>query len=84
MKVERYFENLKTLHVGTEKTRAYYIPFSDANGIFDKTREESDRFGLLNGDWDFHYYENIDLVPDDIVSPDRAIDKSKMVKVPSM
>ena len=84
MKVERYFENLKTLHIGTEKTRAYYIPFSDANGIFDKTREESDRFGLLNGDWDFHYYENIDLVPDDIVSPERAIDKSKMVKVPSM
>ena len=84
MKVEKYFENLKTLHVGTEKPRAYYIPFSDANGIFDKTREESDRFGLLNGDWYFHYYENIDLVPDDIISPNRAIDRSKTVKVPSM
>ncbi|MBQ5597955.1 MAG: beta-galactosidase, partial [Clostridia bacterium] len=84
MKVTRYFEDLKTLHVGTEKPRAYYIPFSTAKDISSKTREESDRFGLLNGDWDFHYFENIDQVPESIVAPDRAIDKSKLVKVPSM
>lgn len=84
MKVTRYFEDLNTLHVGTEKPRAYYIPFSSAKGIFDKPREDSDRFGLLNGEWDFHYYENIDEVPEEIVYPDRALDKQSLVKVPSM
>lgn len=84
MKVTHYYEDLKTLHIGTEKTRAYYIPFSDAHDIFDRPREESDRFGLLNGEWDFHYYKNIDEVPEDIVSPDRALDKSSVTKVPSM
>ncbi len=84
MKVTRYFEDLKTLHVGTEKPRAYYIPFSTAKDISSKTREESERFGLLNGDWDFHYFQNIEQVPESIVAPDRSIDKTKLVKVPSM
>lgn len=84
MNVPHYFEDLKTLHIGTEKPRAYYIPFASARDIFTKTREESTRFGLLNGDWDFHYYQNIDAVPDDIVNPRRALNKSSMVKVPSM
>ena len=28
MKLERYFENPKILHIGCEENRAYYIPFS--------------------------------------------------------
>lgn len=56
--MEKYHENPRTLHVGTEENRAYYIPFSDRSGALTKPREQSDRFITLSGEWDFEYYEN--------------------------
>ncbi len=83
MKVTRYFEDLTTLHVGTEKPRAYYVPFGTAKGIFESEREDSDRFGLLNGQWSFNYYKSIERVPETAVSPELPLDKANKVAVPS-
>lgn len=50
MKLERYFENLEILHLGTEENRAHYIPcYLDG----------SERRRLLNGIWKFAYFDNI-------------------------
>ncbi len=51
MLFENYFETLDVLHLNTEPNRAYYIPASEGSEPF-CCREKSDRFQLLNGEWD--------------------------------
>ncbi len=57
MIVENYFENLSVLHLNTMENRAYYIPVSEGGALAE--REQSDRFTLLSGEWDFKYYNNV-------------------------
>ena len=59
MIVPKYFEDLNVLHKNTMPNRAYYIPASVPMDLQPETRETSDRFLLLSGDWKFHYFENI-------------------------
>lgn len=51
LKLPKYYEDPSTLHVGCEENRSYYIPYA----LEDQT--ESSRILLLNGTWDFRYYE---------------------------
>ena len=44
--------------VGTEKPRAYFIPFQ-AGQARSERREDSKLFQSLNGDWDFCAYESV-------------------------
>lgn len=83
MRVTRYFEDLNTLHVGTERPRSYYVPFGTAKDIFTSAREDSDRFGLLNGEWSFNYYKSIERVPETAVSPELTLERNNKVSVPS-
>ena len=46
---------------------AYFIPFSKEQNAFAE-REQSQRFGLLNGDWDFSYYDSIIDMPDHFIT----------------
>lgn len=59
MFIERYYEDLNHLHVGTMPNRAYYVPASQRMDTVGERRADSDRFTLLNGDWDFRYYPSI-------------------------
>ncbi len=60
MIIENYFENEKILKINTEPHRAYFIPYSDKDkALKNERREESDRFYLLNGEWDFLYFKDI-------------------------
>ncbi len=59
MIVPRHYENLKVLHENTMPDRSYYIPAGRRMDNLVEHREESDRFILLNGEWDFRYYESI-------------------------
>lgn len=52
-----YHENTGVLHLNTEPNRNYYIPFTKGTDPF-VWREESDRFHLLNGQWDFKYFSD--------------------------
>nr|WP_255570213.1 glycoside hydrolase family 2 TIM barrel-domain containing protein [Cohnella sp. CFH 77786] len=45
------------MHVNTERNRNYYIPFSPEQDAFAR-REQSNRFYLLNGQWNFRYYDS--------------------------
>lgn len=58
MKIEQeYHENLDILHVGCEPVRNYYIPFDCAKDVFLK-RKDSSRLQMLNGEWDFAYFDS--------------------------
>ena len=59
MIVPRYYEDLNMLHDRTMPARAYYIPASKRQDHLAEHRECSDRFQLLNGEWDFKYFESI-------------------------
>lgn len=59
MIIPRYYEDLHMLHENTMPDRAYYIPASARMDTLVEHREQSDRIQLLNGDWQFRYYESV-------------------------
>ncbi len=72
----RKYEDISKINENTMPPRAYYIPYDTLDGalLFDKTK--SPYYTLLNGEWDFRYYER------DIDCPDIITEWDK-VKVPS-
>lgn len=72
--MEKY-NDLKIVSQGREPQRAYYIPHSKRESalLFDKTK--SDRYTLLNGEWNFAYLPTPLDVPDDVaeITFDRKI-----------
>lgn len=64
MIVPHYYEDLSMLHDNTLPARSYYIPASERRNDLVENREHSDRFQLLNGKWDFKYFESIYDVTD--------------------
>ncbi|MBS6670096.1 MAG: DUF4981 domain-containing protein [Haemophilus parainfluenzae] len=67
MLLPRYFEDPQTLHVNTTPHHAYFIPFSSTESAVKKTREFSSYFTLLNGEWDFAYFESYTHLPQDFL-----------------
>jgi len=61
-KLTKYWEDLETLHVNCEPPRAYFIPFSGKEDALNKSREHSDRFTLLSGNWKFRYEPDVRFV----------------------
>lgn len=84
MKVENYHEQITATTVNALQARSYYIPFESDENIFSKDREQSDRFGLLNGNWSFNYYKNIFKVPAESINPEIPIIRETLINVPSM
>jgi len=65
MIVERYYEDLNTLHVNTLKPRAYYIPCPDTDAaLSENPRTSSSRVQFLNGNWKFKYHTSVYDVED--------------------
>ena len=61
-----YHENEEILHKNTLPAHSYFIPFSkskDENPF--EEREKSSCFELLNGEWNFKYYQSIIDLEDD-------------------
>ena len=59
-----YHEDPQALHIGTLPKHCYFIPFAPGEDSF-SARENSSRFKLLNGEWDFSYYDSIVDMEDD-------------------
>lgn len=71
-------ENPEKLHIGTLPPHNYFIPFGkDKNPFSD--RESSEYFELLNGEWEFRYYESVIDLEDDFLS----VERSSTIPVPS-
>ncbi len=73
-----YHESPEQLHIGTLPPHCYFIPFGKEQNPFDG-REKSAYLELLNGDWNFSYYESIIDMEDDFVS----IKPNTTIPVPS-
>lgn len=73
-----FHEDLQKLHVGTLNDHNYFIPFKKGQNAFSE-RENSQRFELLNGEWDFSYFESVIDLPDDFTQ----LELSDMITVPS-
>ncbi len=56
---DRYYRMLSSLHVGCEAPRAYFVPFADEKSA-STDRENSSLLTLLNGQWDFSFFENVE------------------------
>ena len=62
-----YHEDLSKLHVNTEPSGNYFIPFGMSQNCFNN-RATSERFELLNGLWKFTFYESFFDLPDNFSS----------------
>lgn len=78
MNIEKFYNDLKTLHINTEPCRAYCEVYSNVENA--RTGTE-DRKQLLSGDWDFAYFNCIDDVPDEFING--RCDDFKKIPVPS-
>lgn len=56
----RKFENQKLLGENRLPQRAYYIPYATREAALSRDLDNSDRYLLLNGEWDFGYFESYD------------------------
>ncbi len=63
--MERY-DNYKIISENREPQRAYYIPHSDAKTALSGDKFRSGEYTLLNGEWDFRYFDCPLDLPDDI------------------
>lgn len=61
-------KNLNVLHENTEENRSYYLPSSRPINEDEFIHRESDRFQLLNGDWDFKYFDSLHDATDEDIS----------------
>ncbi len=73
-----YHENPEKLHINTLDKHCYFIPFGKDQNPFEN-RENSDRLELLNGQWDFRYYDSIIDLEDNFIEAEF----DKTVPVPS-
>lgn len=84
MIVPRHYEDLHVLHENTEPARAYYIPASGRTGSLTEDREASDRFQLLNGMWEFRYFDSIYDVQEEFFREDAGREGFGPVPVPGV
>ncbi len=78
MKIQKYYQDLNTLHVGAEKTRAYCELYSDMEHA--KKRKENRKISL-NGEWDFMYADCADKIPESFT--EGVTDGFDKIQVPS-
>lgn len=62
--INKYWEDLTTLHINREEARSYYIPYSSVGEAFRGKRGQSPFYQTLNGNWKFQYHDSIKQVKD--------------------
>lgn len=80
-----FHQNTDILHVGCEKPRAYYIPYSPSDHVspFEAARADanpalSSRYTDLCGEWHFTLYPSPEAVPEEAVSADYPLPEGKI------
>lgn len=63
------WQNFKILHKNRENPRSYYVPYDNVKAAVAGNKAASPYYKLLNGNWNFIYYERWLDVPDDITAP---------------
>jgi len=73
-----YHENPEIFHLNTLENHAYFIPFGKNQNPFEE-RNKSERFEILNGNWNFKYYKSLLDLEDNFTE----IISENEIKVPS-
>ncbi len=60
--IKDYHKDLSTLHINTEKPRAYFIPYESEELARRGVRERAECFIGLSGSWDFKYFKSVSEV----------------------
>ena len=61
--LNEYHEDISKLHVNMMQRRSYYVPFVDTNeAITIKDRNKQNNFFLLNGKWQFRYFNTLQSI----------------------
>ena len=68
----RTYENIKKTSENREKARSYYIPYESMEKALSGKKENSAFYKLLNGMWNFRYFERDIDVPDEITEWDKT------------
>ncbi|WP_234122786.1 glycoside hydrolase family 2 TIM barrel-domain containing protein [Clostridium hydrogenum] len=82
LNVKKYWEDLNIMQVNRLTTRAYYIPYADAETAFNKKRGESPYYKTLNGSWKFKYYKSVKLVDEGFYNEDSYVNDWDNLIVP--
>ena len=75
-----FHEDFNSLHINTLPDHNYFIPFEKSQNPFED-REKSARFKLLNGEWNFKYYNSALDLEDNFT--DLISEADKKIPVPS-
>ncbi len=66
----RMYEDLSRLFINTERPRSHYVPYDSLEKALAGEKTASAYYMLLNGTWDFRYYEKDDLAESEITYTD--------------
>lgn len=61
-----YHEDTHALHIGTLPNHAWFVPFAKGQDPFGR-KDESKLVEMLNGEWEFAYYDSVIDLPDDFI-----------------
>jgi hypothetical protein len=70
MKFPQFHKSLETLHYGTEKPRAYFIPYDDLQDALSGDRNSSYYLTNLCGEWSFKFYNSFEDMDESLYAED--------------
>lgn len=79
-----YHKMLDTPHLGTEKPRAYFIPYDNLQDALSGDRNSSYYMTNLCGDWKFKYFKSFEELNEDLIEADFNTEALSEVPVPGM
>ncbi len=82
MKFTPYHKSLEHLHIGTEKPRAYFIPYDNLHDALSGDRNKSYYMTNLCGDWKFRYFKSFEDIDESLYAENAPTDSLNTVKVP--
>lgn len=80
MKIPTYHKSLDVLHCGTEKPRAYFIPYDCLDDALSGNRNNSVFFTDLCGDWKYKFWESFEDIDCEFFA--ESFDVSSLAEVP--
>ena len=77
------WEDLSIFSINTEKPHATFYPFNSEKLLLDNDLTKNSLYNLLNGNWDFKLYRNIDSVPQNFHQKKSNVKKWNKIPVPA-
>ncbi len=83
MKFKPFHKSLETLHFGTEKERAYFIPYDSLDDALSGNRNNSYYLtNLCGSDWAFKFFDSFEDLTDEYLESDYDYSSLPLVEVP--